>query len=85
MTFTKSIREMRKDIYVDDIKIDTVNKTTLLGLVSNKTLNWSAHIKYICSKISKNIDIMKKVKNKLETKIIAKSILYAYLTVYYLL
>ena len=81
MTFSnkKSIRERKNDIYIDDIKIDTVNKITFLGLIINNTLNWSAHIKYICSKISKNIGIMKKVKNKLE------NILYAYLPVYYLL
>ena len=75
MTFsnTKSIRERANDIYIDDIKIDTVNKITFLGLIINNTLNWSAHINYMCSKISKNIGIMKKVKNKLE-KIIAKYI-----------
>ena len=33
MTFsiTKSIRERTNDIYIDDIKIDTVNKITFLG------------------------------------------------------
>ena len=74
MTFsnTKRIRERERereranDIYVDDIKIDTVNKIKCMCLVINNTLSWSAHIKYICSKISKNIGIMKKVKNKLE-------------------
>ena len=72
MTFsnTKSIRERANDIYIDDIKIDTVNKIKLLGLIINNTLNWSAHIKYICSKISKNIGIMKKVKNKLEKRLL---------------
>ena len=50
MTFsnTKSIRERANDIYIDNIKIDTVNKITFLGLIINNTLNWSAHIKYIC-------------------------------------
>ena len=47
----KSIRERKNDIYIDDIKIDTVNNIKMLGLIINKTLNWSAHIKYICSKI----------------------------------
>ena len=49
MTFSnkKSIRERKNDIYIDDIKIDTVNKITFLGLIINNTLNWSAHIKYI--------------------------------------
>ena len=72
MTFSnkKSIRERKNDIYIDDIKIDTVNKITFLGLIINNTLNWSAHIKYICSKISNNISIMKKVKNKLETRLL---------------
>ena len=87
MTFSnmKGIRERKNDIDIDDIKIDTVNKITFCGLIINITLNWSAHIKYTCSKISKNIGIMKKVKKKLEKKIIAKSILYAHLPVYYLL
>ena len=68
MTFsnTKSIRERDNNIYIDNVKIDTVNKIKFLGLFINNTLNWSAHIKYICNKISKNIGIIKKVKNKLE-------------------
>ena len=72
MTFSneKSIRERKNYIYIDDIKIDTVNKITFLGLIINNTFNWSAHIKYICSKISKNIGIMKKVKNKLEKRLL---------------
>ena len=64
------IRERKNDIYIDDIKIDTVNKIQFWGLIINNTLNWSAHIKYICSKISKNIGIMKKVKNKLEKRLL---------------
>ena len=87
MTFSniKSIRDRTNYIYIDVIKIDTVNNIIFWGLNINNTLNWSAHINYICSKIYKNIGIMKKVKNKLEKKIISKSILYAYLPVYYLL
>ena len=85
MTFsnTKSIRERANDIYIDDIKIDTVNKITFLGLIINNTLNWSAHIKYMCSKISKNIGIMKKVKNKQEKRLLLNlyyMLIYPYLT-----
>ena len=82
----KTIRERKNDIYIDDIKIDTANKITLLGLIINNTLNWSAHIKYICSKISKNIDIMKNVKNTLEKRLLLNLlyIICAYLPVYYL-
>ena len=62
MTFrnTKSERERTNVIYVDDINIDTVNEINILGLIINNTLNWSAHIKYTCSKISKNIGIIKR-------------------------
>ena len=85
MTFsnTKSIREGTNDIYIDDIKIDIVNKIKMLGLIINNKLNWSAHIKYICSKISKNIGIMKKVKNKLEKRLLLNlyyMLIYPYLT-----
>ena len=40
MTFsnTKSIRERTNDIYIDDIKIDTVNKIKILGLITNNKL-----------------------------------------------
>ena len=57
---TKNIRERDNSIYIDDIKIDTVNKINVLGLLINNILNWSAHIKYICNKISKNIGIIKR-------------------------
>ena len=52
MTFsnTKNIRESDNNIYIDDIKIDTVSKIKLLGLHINNTLNWSAPIKYNCNK-----------------------------------
>ena len=85
MTFsnTKSIRERAKDIYIDDINIETVNKIKNVGLIINNPLNWSAHIKYICSKISKTIGIMKKVKNKLEKRLLLNlyyMLIYPYLT-----
>jgi len=31
-----------------------------MGILINNTLKWSAHIKYIISKISKNIGVIKK-------------------------
>ena len=39
MTFSnmKSIRERKNDIYIDDIKIDTVNKIKNVGLILNNT------------------------------------------------
>ena len=57
MTFrnTKNIRERDNNIYIDDINIDTVNKIKMLGLNINKTLNWSANIKYISNKICSSI------------------------------
>ena len=33
----KSIRERKNDIYIDDIKIDTVNKIKNVGLILNNT------------------------------------------------
>ena len=71
------------NIYIDNIKIDTVNKIKMLSLLINNTLNWSAYIKSICNKISKNSGIIKKEKNKLEKRLV-KSILYVYLPIYYL-
>ena len=56
---TKHIRERDNNIYIDGIKIDTVNKIKLLGLLINNTFTWSAHINYICNKIYKNIGIIK--------------------------
>ena len=40
MTFSnmKSIRDRTNYIYIDDIKIDTVNKTNVLGLIINNTV-----------------------------------------------
>ena len=65
--FSKShnIRTRQNNINIDEKAIETVNYTTFLGVVMDNKLNWSAHIKCICNKMSKSIGIINKVRNLL--------------------
>ena len=57
----KSIRDSDTNVYIDNIKVDTV-KIPFIGVLLTGTLNWSVHIKYISSKLSKNIGVIKRLR-----------------------
>ena len=83
--FIKShnIRTRQNNINTDGKAIETVNYTTFSGVVIDNKLNLSAHIKYICNKMSKSIVIINKVRNLLnkETLInLCYVIIYPYIT-----
>jgi hypothetical protein len=52
-------------INIDGVSIDQVDCTKFLGVIINDKLNWNDHIKTICNKISKNIGILFRTRNKL--------------------
>ena len=45
-------------ITIDGLKIEKVRQTKLLEVILDNTLNWHAHCKYICGKMSKGIGII---------------------------
>ena len=52
-----------------------------LGLIIDCHLSWHDHIEYICSKISKNINIMTKVKKMVSKVTIINMVLYCAVTI----
>ena len=67
LIFSKShnIRARQKNISIDGNAIETVNYTKFLEVVIDNKLNWSAHIKYICNKMSNSMGSINKVRNLL--------------------
>ena len=56
------------DIKINDISIERVYTTKFLGVLIDHQLNWKEHIDYICNKVSRNIAVIFKASNVLNTK-----------------
>ena len=54
---TKNSQQL--NIYIDNNKIESVNKQKLLGIHIDENLLWSDHIDYLCSNISSKISLLK--------------------------
>ena len=52
-------------LLIDNVPIEQVDKTKFLDVVINSKLNWNDHITTLCTKISKNTDIIFKVRHNL--------------------
>jgi hypothetical protein len=55
-------------LYMNNTEIHSVNQTKFLGVMLDYKLSWKPHVKYISSKLSKNIGILTKAKRYLEFK-----------------
>ena len=53
---------------IDDRQIKRVESTKFLGVLIDENLTWKDHIKYVESKISKNLGLLYKAKNYLNKK-----------------
>ena len=49
-------------IVIDGHKIEEVSQTKFLGVILDNKLNWAAHCKYICCKMSKGIGMIIKTR-----------------------
>ena len=49
-------------VLMDNIVIDQVHNTKLLGVIINSNLTWHDHIKAISSKISKSIGVLLRIR-----------------------
>ena len=56
------------NVYIGKDIVQTVTKTTFLGVVIDYKLTWKEHIHKLCNKISKGIGLIKKVRYKLQRK-----------------
>ena len=70
-------------IEFDDCPIETLDKTTFLGVRINRHLDWKNHIQYINNKIAKSTGILKKLSrvfNQQTLRMLYFSLIYPYLT-----
>ena len=60
-----------------------MNSTKFLGVIINNRLNWKNHLDHICTKVSKNIDIILKARRVFDKRTLLSlyySLIYTYLT-----
>ena len=58
----KLIDDSNLNIIIDDINIEQVDSCKFLGVIINSKLTWQDHIKTVCSKISKSIGIILRIR-----------------------
>ena len=69
-------------LLIDNVPIEQVEKTKFLSVVINSKLNWNDHITTLCTKISKNITVIFKVRhnlNKNTVLLLYRSLIQLYL------
>ena len=68
---------------INGLNIKHVTSTKFFGIIIDDKLNWSLHINYVASKISKNIGVISKISSFVDRKILIMlyySLIYPYLT-----
>ena len=55
-----------QDVLINGFKISEVISTKFLGVIIDKNLTWKYHIDHLCSKVAKNIGIMRKLRRFLD-------------------
>ena len=56
------------DVFISGYKISEVISTKFLGVIIDQNLTWKYHIDHLCSKASKNIGIMRKLRRFLDSE-----------------
>ena len=54
---------------IDETTIERVNNAKFLGVIINSTLSWKDRITTLCKKVSKNIEILNKIKANVDNDI----------------
>ena len=73
---------LRKDLIIDNVKIDYISKTKFLGVIIDEYLTFEHHIKFIKGKVSRGLGILHKCKRFLHEnslKQLYNSFIYPYL------
>ena len=79
-TFKRNVSELK--IRINDTEIEQKSITKFLGVQIDDKLNWKAHITHICSKVSKSIAILRKVRSIFPSnilKMIYMSLIYSHI------
>ena len=62
MLFTNKIVDRKIDIRVNNTVLEQKSECKFLGIIVDDDINWKSHIKYISSKISKTIALLRYLK-----------------------
>lgn len=68
MLFTNRNVNIPVQVTVNEVNIELVQETKFLGVILDDKISWKSHVKYIGSKIARNIGIIGKVKYILNEK-----------------
>jgi len=52
-------------VSIDNSQLERVRQTKFLGVIINEKLTWDDHVSLLCNKVSKNIGILRRIKNKI--------------------
>ena len=66
----KNISQIELDFYINDEKIERVNRFNLFGIVLDENLSWKHHIDMISNKISRCVGVINRLKHFLPTNIL---------------
>ena len=73
---------MTIDIKIDGVALDIVKETKFLGIIIDEQLKWKPHISHVCSKVSKGIGIIWRIRYLLPMsaiKLLYYTLIYPYL------
>ena len=73
---------LNKDLIIDNVKIDLVDKTRFLGVMIDPCLTFSSHISYIKGKIARGVGILNKCKRYLSESTLV-TLYYSFVYPYY--
>ena len=62
MLFSNTIEALPMDVIFDDTPLEKESHIKFLGIIVDNKLSWKLHIDNICKTISRNIDIINRLK-----------------------
>jgi len=67
-----STKQLNVDIKIciDNIHLERVKQTKFLGVIINERLTWDDHISLVCTKVSKHVGILRRIKNKIPVSLL---------------
>ena len=63
MIFSNTIETLPSDIIFDDTPLECVSEIKFLGITVDNKFSWKPHVLNICKTVSRNIGIIKRLKN----------------------
>ena len=78
----KKYGKVKPKILINNVTLDTVDKTKFLGIIFDSALNWHDHINYLSKKVAKTLGILSRARQYLNKNTLTQlyySFAYPYL------